>query len=309
MSLSTAGYIDNPAMAIEDAAKVSDRLAIVGLPPVGIELYAVKRNLPGPLERYAIKKTGVAPRAVDAAGIIRHQRNNGGVRIETIHGPFAADLGDAVARWRAETDEEVKPGHLMWSYIFGGVSANMHAVELAERIQDAQQGEPVTLSLHANLWEALKRQKHDQIQRLRDTGLRLAVESAGPDGSTYLTPPQLSEPSIVAQSVDTYDLDGLIIGADHAMTAGIPIDLTHEAVRRRTIGIHLASGERGLPNPGKDLKIRSLYSRVGETIFANPVAAVIDVNPVAMRKFSSHENRQGNIYSTGLTIFDAAAVR
>lgn len=293
LGVTTSAWLFNPEQAFAVTHALNN-----GRPEedwIGIELY---NTMPVPavhavLDRIPGIKNFNPPR-ISPDVISKYQREYPRTRVDQVHLEFNASQDEAAARVGRgvihRNGGDVR--HAAWMYIFPSARAQ-HGVRLAEELG-------VGVNAHVNVVEAFA--EEGSLVEIQKRLAFVQAENENPYPSRYgnrlrhrgISSEQLiSDPAIIRREiVHKYDLDGLLLGVDHALIQGSsPVNAmiqTADVLSR----IHIAGVENGGSHTSIEVGnpvFERFFSIASHVAFRQPVSVAFDGNPLEFRKITLDE--------------------
>ncbi len=225
------------------------------------------------------KKLGIGlpiPPGVTEPDIRKWQEKYPNSEVTRVHLPFSFNNAEL---WWLVMDPKTEPiarfHHLAWIAFIGGAQ-NMKGVEMAEKLADQNTG----LTVHTNVIEGLA--KTGKLEAVKRRVAFVLAENGMPYRSPVLkNKDAISDPAtIMREIVRRYDVDGILLGADHLVAQGL---MPHESLFNPTVvsgirAMHLAEPKHDAMKAGRS-SYEQFLRAAGDTEFHAPVRATLDFKP------------------------------
>ncbi len=284
--LTTSGFLFNPKEAFSIAhelnkdLKENERITLEIYPTLDRGILGTVRGIG---ERFGYQLP--IPPTVDEDAVRSWQKEFPLAQVSRVHLPFSYNKHELLTRPIDEKGLGRKVRSMPWIVYFGAAT-NKKGIELAQAL-DAD------ITAHTNVVEGFA--QDGKLDELTVPGLHVLAENEMEYDSPILKDKRaISDPIYIAENiVEKYNLDGLLLGLDHALEQGVDIHkvLDTPSIHKHTRAIHLADVNHGAVITGNE-QIEKLIQHIGRTTFDHPVRAALDLNPLELGKLTERERFQ-----------------
>lgn len=258
---------------------------------LGIELYPFLRKvvLGDVLHAITLGKSPF-PIGVTEDRVRTWQREFPLTKVERVHLEFNFDKQEENHRifvGERENGKRHQAYQIIWKVYFGP-AISMRGVELAHALEDQRVG----VNAHMNVWGGFAKVGKTKEVKSK-VAFALGENERDYDIEQRLLPEReyVYNPIRVAELVEQLNLNGMVLGIDHALDEGQDIAelLNSEKVRRNTRVIHFAKSNHGVITP-QDAQAEKVLRQIKETTFDNgPVRIAFDFGPDAIKGLSHRQ--------------------
>jgi len=315
IELTTSGWLFTPESAFAIVHELNKKRRTEGKPLIKLEVYSTLRPkilemLSGLAGRTALKKIEqFIPPTITSDVVANYLRKYPEAVVSDIHPEFNFSRAEEFLRMTIGEDllpktasDEIKDRMALgikqrgyqaaWALFFGPASSG-RGVNVAEELN--REYGYIGLTMHPNLVEGFAGQR--KLEDIKRGVYRLLAETERPYNYSPHLPRGakgrrlLSDPETVRQEIVLkYNLDGMVLGADHMLERGEDPTPAYKKTADITRKIHISGGRDGKPHQPISVgqaDVEYLLKAIANISHEKRLSVALDYNPLEIKRLSS----------------------